>query len=41
MVLKVFGKTGTAEKGKGKLYDGSVHLLTKSQEWGIVVATCC
>jgi len=38
--VKVFGKTGTAEKGKGKLYDGWFIAFTKSKTKGdIVVAT--
>ncbi len=38
--VKVFGKTGTAEKGKGKLYDGWFISFTDSKSKGdIVVAT--
>jgi len=38
--VKVYGKTGTAEKGKGKLYDGWFVAFTKSPTKGeIVVAT--
>ncbi len=38
--VKVFGKTGTAEKGKGKLYDGWFISFTNSKSKGdIVVAT--
>jgi cell division protein FtsI/penicillin-binding protein 2 len=37
--VKVYGKTGTAEKGKGKLYDGWFVAFTKSPRGDIVVAT--
>ncbi|MCK4442201.1 MAG: hypothetical protein KAU90_09335, partial [Sulfurovaceae bacterium] len=37
--VKVYGKTGTAEKGKGKLYDGWFVAYTKSKRGDIVVAT--
>lgn len=37
--VKVYGKTGTAEKGKGKLYDGWFIAYTKSNKGDIVVAT--
>jgi len=37
--VKVYGKTGTAEKGKGKLYDGWFIAYTKSKKGDIVVAT--
>ena len=37
--VKVYGKTGTAEKGKGKLYDGWFIAYTKSKRGDIVVAT--
>ena len=37
--LKVYGKTGTAEKGKGKLYDGWFIAYTKSKKGDIIVAT--
>jgi len=38
--VKVYGKTGTAEKGKGKLYDGWFIAFAKSKTKGdIVVAT--
>ena len=37
--VKVYGKTGTAEKGKGKLYDGWFVAFTKSSKGDIVVAT--
>ncbi len=37
--VKVYGKTGTAEKGKGKLYDGWFVAFTKSDQGDIVVAT--
>jgi len=38
--VKVFGKTGTAEKGKGRLYDGWFIAFAKSKTKGdIVVAT--
>ena len=37
--VKVYGKTGTAEKGKGKLYDGWFVAYTKSKKGDIVVAT--
>jgi len=38
--VKVYGKTGTAEKGKGGLYDGWFISFTKSKKRGdIVVAT--
>ena len=37
--IKVYGKTGTAEKGKGNLYDGWFIAYTKSKKGDIVVAT--
>jgi len=37
--VKVYGKTGTAEKGKGNLYDGWFIAYTKSKRGDIVVAT--
>ena len=37
--VKVYGKTGTAEKGKGKLYDGWFVAFTKSPRGDIIVAT--
>ena len=37
--VKVYGKTGTAEKGKGSLYDGWFIAYTKSKRGDIVVAT--
>ena len=37
--VSVYGKTGTAEKGKGKLYDGWFVAYTKSKKGDIVVAT--
>ena len=37
--VKVYGKTGTAEKGKGTLYDGWFVAYTKSKRGDIVVAT--